>query len=292
MLGVIGDLVQDVVVWQQEPQRKATDTRSDIAMRRGGSAANVAAFAGPRHPTRFIGCVGDDLGGHVLRQELTERGVDVRLQVRGTTGMIVLLIDDVGERTMFPSRGASARLERIDPAWLEGLDVLHVTAYSFESGTTVEAVLDAVARQHEAGGLVSMDVSSTGMIRHCGTDAFLSLVERVRPAFVSANEDECRLLGLADAGAPGPALARFPGAVLLARRGSHATTVVREGRVLAEVPVPPVEHVRDLTGAGDAFNAGFLTTYLTTGGDLQRSVEAGHALAARVLGSAGATEPG
>lgn len=290
MLGVIGDLVQDIVVWQLEPQRKATDTRSEIVMRRGGSAANVAAFAGPRHPTRFIGCVGEDLGGHVLRQELTERGVDVRLQVRGTTGMIVLLIDEHGERTMFPSRGASAQLERIAPEWLEGLDILHVTAYSFEAGTTVETVLDAVERQHARGGLVSLDLSSTGMIRHYGTEAFLSLVERTGPAFLSANEDECRLLGLADAGVPGPALARFPDAVLLARRGSRATTVIRDGQVVTELPVPPVQDVRDLTGAGDAFNAGFLTTYLTTNGDLGRSVEAAHALAARVLRSAGATE--
>ena len=66
MLGVIGDVVQDVVVWMEEEMRPATDTRSEITMRRGGSAANVAAFAGPRHPTRFVGRVGDDLGGHVV----------------------------------------------------------------------------------------------------------------------------------------------------------------------------------------------------------------------------------
>jgi len=70
VLGVIGDVVQDVVVWQLEEIRAATDTKAEITMTRGGSAANVAAFAAPRHPTRFIGCVGDDLGGLVLTQEL------------------------------------------------------------------------------------------------------------------------------------------------------------------------------------------------------------------------------
>ena len=63
MLAVIGDIVQDIVVWQREKVRPATDTASDIFIQRGGSAANVAAFAGPRTPTRFIGCVGDDLAG-------------------------------------------------------------------------------------------------------------------------------------------------------------------------------------------------------------------------------------
>src|SRR5699024_11972136 len=76
MLGVIGDVVQDIVVWTEEEVRHATDTKSQIRMTRGGSAANVAAFAGRRHPTRFIGCVGNDLGGHVVEQELESHGVD------------------------------------------------------------------------------------------------------------------------------------------------------------------------------------------------------------------------
>jgi sugar/nucleoside kinase (ribokinase family) len=291
VLGVLGDVVQDVVVWQLEPQRKATDTRSEIVMRRGGSAANVAAFAGSRYPTRFIGCVGADLGGHVLRQELEGHGVDVRLQVDPSvhTGMIVLLIDEHGERTMFPSRGANAHLATVDPAWLDDVEVLHVTGYSFEAGTTAAAALEAVTQQHERGGLVSFDVSSTGLIGHYGRDAFLDLMERCRPDFISANEDECAVLDLAHGGRPGPGLARFPKATLLARRGKQATSVLRAGRVCATVPVTPVDDVRDLTGAGDAFNAGFLTAHLE-GHDVVHACEHGHALAARVLRSPGATE--
>jgi len=136
MLAVIGDIVQDIVVWQREKVRPATDTASDIFIQRGGSAANVAAFAGPRTPTRFIGCVGDDLAGLVLTRELESHGVEVKNQVRGAdgaTGTIVLQIDLDGERSMFPSRGASAMLTTIDPAWVAGVDLLHLTAYSFET---------------------------------------------------------------------------------------------------------------------------------------------------------------
>ena len=48
MLAVIGDIVQDIVVWQREKVRPATDTASDIFIQRGGSAAN----ADPLHRLR------------------------------------------------------------------------------------------------------------------------------------------------------------------------------------------------------------------------------------------------
>ena len=291
MIGVIGDVVQDVVVWQLEAVRHATDTKSEVTTQRGGSAANVAAFAAPRYPTRFIGCVGDDLGGWVLTQELQQRGVDVRLQVRGPTGTIVVLIDRSGERLMFPSRGACTMLEAIDPSWLDDLEILHITAYSFDGGSTPQTVRDALAEHRRRGGKVSMDVSSIGMIEHFGLPTFLELMDECRPDLISANSDESRHLGLCDADTPGHNLARFGAAVLLARQGKDATNVFRGGRHLATVPVAPVEEVRDLTGAGDAFNAGFLASYLTGGGNLVESCLAGHALSALVLQCPGASEP-
>jgi sugar/nucleoside kinase (ribokinase family) len=260
-----------------------------VRLQRGGSAANVAAFAAQRYPTRFIGCVGDDLGGRMLTQELERHGVDVRVQVRDTTGVIVVLVDPDGERRMFPSRGACAHLESVDPAWLDGLQIVHVTAYSFEGGSTARAVLDAVHEVRRRDGMVSMDVSSVGTIDHLGVPDFLDLMGECRPDFISANHDESRRLGLAEGDVPGPNLPRFDHAVLLARHGEGATRVFQDGILRDTVPVTQAVEVRDLTGAGDAFNAAFLTAYLS-GSDLVASCQAGHALSARVLASPGASE--
>lgn len=289
MLGVIGDVVQDIVVWTKEEIRDATDTASDITITRGGSAANVAAFAGPRYPTRFIGCVGDDLAGIAVTADLKARGVDVRMQVRGSTGVIVVLIDADGERRMFPSRGASGQIERVDDEWLEGLEILHVTGYSLQGEPAAASVLDAARRVREAGGFVSFDVSSTGMIDQFGVDRFRSLIVDLAPNVISANRDETEYLGLTFNGEAGTFLARFPNTIVAARAGAEATRLYQGSALLAEVPVVPAETVRDLTGAGDAFNAGFLTALIEHRDPIE-ACERGHELARRVLKFPGASE--
>jgi len=84
----------------------------------------------------------------------------VRLQRRGDTGMIVVLIDRDGERNMFPSRGASGLLEPVDDAWLEGLRILHVTGYSLQNEPTASSVI-APARAVKAAVMRGGDVLAT-----------------------------------------------------------------------------------------------------------------------------------
>jgi sugar/nucleoside kinase (ribokinase family) len=283
VLAVVGDLVEDIIVWAGEPVRMATDTAAQVFRARGGSAANVAALAAEHVPTRFIGRVGTDAAGEALVAELTARGVDVRVQRQGRTGTVVLLVDADGERTMFPDRGASPALEQVDDRWLDGVAWLHVPAYGFEREPMRAEVVRLAALARTAGARVSVDASSTGLLAGIGVDVALDLIRGAAPEVLFANESEAELLGLAGGGAVAASVAQ----TVVVKHGPLPTDVIDAGRLVARVDVAPVPGIRDLTGAGDAFAAGFLAATLQ-GADAAAACLAGHAAAASVLMSPGA----
>jgi sugar/nucleoside kinase (ribokinase family) len=280
LLGVVGDLVEDVVVWSGSEFRPATDNPSLITRTRGGSAANVAALAASSGtPARFIGRVGDDALGAQLVEILEQRGVDVRAQRAGRTGTIVVLVDRDGERTMFPDRGAAAELDRVPAEWLDSLAILHATSYSFAAEPAATATLELMDAARARGVEISLDASSTGLLEDLGIEAYLEFVAAVRPAVFFANAAEAALL---DLDSP-----LFSPALTIVKCGSEATLVRMPDGTRRAVPVDVVDDVRDATGAGDAFAAGFLGARLA-GADVIQAVQAGHVLAGAVLRSPGA----
>lgn len=275
MLLCVGDLIEDVVVWLPGPVALGADTEVRITRERGGSAANVAAAAvrvGGR--ARFVGQLGDDELAHRLLHGLAVTGVDVVARHGGRTGSIIVLVDDSGERTMLTDRAAATELADPDPAWLDGVEVLHLPAYSLFVERLARSCVVLAAMARERGIPVTLDPSSESLLVKYGIDRFLALVDELRPAVLFPNADEARVLGIVDAPPPGVDLVvekHGPGAVRL---------LTAEG--VTEVPVPPVAGVVDTTGAGDAFAAGFLVAW-TAGKPPVECVARGSEVAARVL---------
>jgi sugar/nucleoside kinase (ribokinase family) len=208
-----------------------------------------------------------------------EAGVVDRLKVaagRHTARLIVLLAAD-GQRSFITSRGAADHLRAADVAgaWFDGADVLHLPAYSLLNRPLCEAAEAAAEYAHGAGALVSVDLASSEPLRAFGAEAAWQAVADARPDVLFATEDEAAVLRR-----PLTHLA----AVVVVKLGSRGCRILIED-VQFDVPGQPAT-VADSTGAGDAFDAGFLFARVAQPDtDPRRWATAGNEAAAQLLGA-------
>jgi sugar/nucleoside kinase (ribokinase family) len=228
---------------------------------------------------------------------LREDGVLVRAvrPAGARTARIGMLVDPAtGDRSFVAERGAADLLRPVDldPAWFRGLSLLHLPAYSLLGAPLGDAGRAAVGRARAAGARVSLDLASAGPLLADGRAAAHALVRDVAPDLLFTNAPEAAaFLGRAD---PAPLLDFAPLAIV--KRGAGGATLLARGPggaapgVRLEVATRP-RVVADTTGAGDAFDAGFLASWLaagavTTPDVLRRAVVAGHRAAGRQVGTA------
>ena len=283
MLCTIGDLVEDVVVWLNTELNIGSDTESVIRRTRGGSAANVSMFAAlTGTPSRFIGQVGHDRLGSHLCEVLRDSGVDVQVISDGRTGSIVVLVQPNGQRSFLTDRGVASHLAHFDATFMNDVSILHVPTYSLTDEPLAATCVQYINAARATGALISIDASSSSVLKQYGTDRYRTLIQSLSPDVFLCNEDEAAVLGL---GANLP----MAGAVLtVIKQGPLPVIAVQHNGTTTEVAVTPVANIVDTTGAGDAFAAGFLPHYAQTK-NFNDAVAHGHAVASRVLQSPGAT---
>jgi len=118
-----------------------------------------------------------------------------------------------------------------------------------------------------------------------GRDAFLSFVLLLRPDAVIANCVEHEALGLAtDSPIPGAT-------VTVVTNGEDPRLVTNDRGLCQLVPVRVVDSIRDRTGVGDGYVAGYLEAR-RAGADAVAAAGSGHRVAALVLRSLGPTTRG
>ena len=282
MLVCVGDLLENILVVLPGVPSQGFDNRVRSARVRGGSAANVAALDAEQGGTpRFVGQIGDDTLGRTLADDLERRGVGLAVHREGATGVILTMIGRTG-RTLLTDRGTARHLFAIEPSVLEHASQIYLAASAFVAdpmATAVDRLLgDARARRLDLviGGPNDADRNDFG------TEAFLELVSVASPAAVILNRSEHQELGLADqqciAGAK----------IIIVTNHSQPTLVLRANGTTETVEVPPVTEIRDRTGVGDGFIAGYLASS-RAGADPVSATHAGHRTAARVLSQLGPT---
>jgi 2-dehydro-3-deoxygluconokinase len=110
----------------------------------------------------------------------------------------------------------------------------------------------------------------------------LALTDIALPSF----DDEARHFGDADPAATIARLQALGVAEVVVKDGPDPVHLMHGGTAKV-VPTPPVSGIRDTTGAGDAFNAGYLAARVL-GCDAAQAVRAGQRMAAIVLQHFGA----
>lgn len=221
----------------------------------GGSAANVAAgLVGLDRSAALYGSVGGDDTGALALRELDRAGVDcgqVFIDSQGTTSVKYLVVDATGEVMVFSNSGANEAFCSADISanLFRGVDHLHLTSQR----PALAARLATLAG--DLGLSVSFDPG-----RRVADRAYDEALASTDLLFVNGREADL----VAEAG------------VLSPTDPAELTVVVKHGSDGATVYTPNGETSHegftidpvDLSGAGDAFAAGFLAIVASSDGSL------------------------
>lgn len=219
----------------------------------GGFIANAtcaAAHLGLR--TGYVGWVGDDNPGAVLRHDFERWGVDpagLETVPGEITPFTIVITDRNGQRCILlpdhplfhmgltPAQRALAARARV------------VLSFAVDSAWND----DLYACVQHSGGVLALDIEETGQ---SPAEEMRRTIHRAHILFMSSSG--LRLLGvesIAELAAPGHWVILTDGS-----RGSYG--IAEPGTTPVFVPAYPVAQVADTTGAGDTFHAALIAAYL------------------------------
>ena len=285
----IGDLALDVISQLKEPINYGNDTASKISSHPGGQAANVATWiTRTNSKAHLVARTGNDPVGFALISDLDKYGVEhLNLMHSGRpTGVVVILVDANGERTMFPDNGANADLEATDLPPLDDIDGVYISGYALLDFRSRDAVLAMIKKIKVSGKPIFFDPTTTGAMKIVSRDEVLSWVAMMDGILLNS-EEALYLGGAADVESAEQNLLKYVPLVVI-KLGSKGAMAVKDGSSAKVSAV--TTNVVDTTGAGDSFAAGFIPKWLETG-DLTQALTAGAALAAKCVSSVGARPP-
>jgi sugar/nucleoside kinase (ribokinase family) len=247
-----------------------------------GSSSVIFACGAARLGLR-VGFVGVAQFGHFMLQEMAVRGVDVSPVVidRAFKTGITVSLSIPADRAMLTFPGSIAALTpgQVDRGLFDRARHLHVSSYFLQTG--LREGLPALLEQARTQGLtVSLDTGWDPSERWNGG---LGKTLAQTDVFLPNEAEACAITGVETVARALAALAaRVPTvAIKLGAKGA----VAQRGKETVRATPPPVQ-VTDTTGAGDSFNAGFISGYLA-GWSLGRTLRL-----ACACGSLAAREPG
>ncbi len=237
-----------------------------------GDPVNVAVSAARLGTdSAIIGAVGDDYFGRALIGHLAKEGVKtdgISIDGDGFTGLYFITLLGKGDHEFtYYRKGSSASRLRLDESQL-GIagsgKVFHFSGISQAVGREARISARRAARlAHEAGAIVSYDINFRPRLwdRKDAVTAMEEVADYVDIIFAST-EDWKLLHGRNEAeGAIAEALSRKGYGSVIVKAGSRGSFGMEGGRRFKQRSYPV--NAVDATGAGDAYDAGFLCGMLS-----------------------------
>lgn len=241
----IGNINVDLSFYVDVVPDLDSEALSDFEMFYGGAAANFAVGAARLGlKVGMVGCVGDDEFGKMAIEDLKRNNVvtDFVKVVKGKrTGMVCVIVEKSGNRRMIAFRGANEFLEN-------AIEEIPATKY-LQLCNVSKKVLKKV--KERAKTKISLDPGG-GVV-----ELKLEDLEGIDVVFM--NEKECRKLTSMDYKEGAELISKYVKLVVIKLGAGGA--YLFDGKVEKYMPAMNVKVV-DTTGAGDAFDAGFLTALI------------------------------
>lgn len=261
------------------------------------TAWHMAQWLGARAEVGMITRLGEDRLSDVFVQAMVDDGMAVSGVSRDPVrrmGLYMIELDGV-ERSFHYWRDTSAARHLADDPdilahALHGVGLVHLSGITLAilSPASRDRLLSALADFRAAGGAVSFDPNIRPRLWPSMDDMrrtltrMLGLTDIALPSL----DDERAHFGDADAGAT---IRRMQdcGVDEVVVKDGPGPLILSLGTEVTAYPTPPVSRIVDTTGAGDAFNAGYLAARVV-GRDVAFCVAAGQRMAAAVLRRHGA----
>ncbi len=271
---MVGELNADLILERLSalPELGKERLAEGMTLTLGSSSAILASNASAMDlEVGFVGRVGDDAFANFVMERLQDRAVDSRHvyhtpdEVTGIT--VIYTVEE--DRGMVTYPGAMEQLTIDDIPWdyVQSADHLHLSSYYLQRGLRPD--VDELFRRAKAMGL-STSLDTNWDPDETWDDGLFDVLEHV-DIFLPNEEEARRITGEADLEQAMDLLGRFVNLVVVSCGADGVRVLTND--VVCSCAAPTVNPV-DAVGAGDSFNAGFLSQYLE-GAPLQECVEAG-----------------
>lgn len=252
-----------------------------------GAELNVAVgLARLGHAVGWFGRIGEDSAGQVVLDALRAEGVDtscVRIDASRATGLLVR--DQHAERRIrvdyhrFQSAASAFTVADVDAAYVTGARLVHATGITAAlSETALAATRSVMSAARAAGVTTSLDPNMRLKLWDRATARrVLTDLSGLADVILTSAGEASLLTGFEDRAARAAWFRDRGARVIVIKDGSNgAWGCDQHGEALAS---PPAVAVVDPIGAGDAFDAGFMSAWLR-GEDLEQCLAFGAAAGA------------